>query len=154
MYKIIATQNREASTPLNGFPIEGIEEDMITFNLGEFSSHYKKINERLANIMNISLHILTALDTSFNEKISSLIAVIAITITIIGLTKPALTAASPSTSAPTIESALPNAEGALISVSLKISKVTFMISASNIVGNGTPSFCMAKLIRRLGGSTS
>jgi hypothetical protein len=51
MYKIIATQNREASTPLNGFPIEGIEEDMITFNLGEFNSRYKKTNERLANII-------------------------------------------------------------------------------------------------------
>ena len=51
MYKIIATQNREASTPLNGFPIEGIEEDMITFNLVEFNSHYKKINEKLAKII-------------------------------------------------------------------------------------------------------
>lgn len=53
------------------------------------------IPDILAKNINTSRHIFIGFATSLLMNISSLIAVIAMTITIIGLTKPACTAASP-----------------------------------------------------------
>ena len=95
-----------------------------------------------------------ALTIEIWENIKLHIALVATTITIIGDTIPAETAASPRTIAPRIEIALHHKLGILISLSLNISKIKIIKSASIIEGKGTPCLWAAKLIINVSGIVS
>ena len=113
---------------------------------------YKPANAEKSK--NVSFHTLIEFTKSLSLNKKDATDEMAIIIIMIGDMSPASTAACPSTNAPTIDIDVPTTKGILVSDSFNISNINHITRASTMLGNGTPSLWIEKLISKLVGSVS